>query len=513
MTISMIIGILLVLALIISIGIYSGQKVKNASDFLAGGGRAGTWLVCGSIMGSLVSSQATIGTAQLAFNYGLSAWWFTLGSGIGCLFLALLYTKPLRSSDCITELQIISREYGPAAGSLGSVLCTIGIFISVLAQVVACSGLISAIFPATPIVIAVVASIAMMCFYVIFGGAWGAGIGGIMKLLLLCTASVAGFVYTYAACGGIGGMTSSLNQLLSGTDLGLIQSELGLSKLTDSTAIAHRYFNLTARGVVKDIGSGVSLLLGVLSTQTYAQAIWSAKTDRKAKQGALLSAFLVPPIGIAGISIGMYMRANYITQAEADTLLAIGRAAPDLPVLANTIQVFPTFVMNHMPPLFAGIILGTLLITVVGGGAGLSLGMATIMVKDIYKRMTNQIDSVEKELVATRGTIAVVLTIAAVIAIVIPGSTINDFGFLSMGLRGTVVFLPLCGALWLKGKVNRHCILASIIIAPLSVLLGKLLGLPFDPLFLGMGISLFFFCIGYIFNPNIPPNRSHQKAG
>ena len=322
--------------------------------------------------------------------------------------------------------------------------------------------------------------------------------GGIVKLLLLCVASVAGLVYTYSAHGGISGIATSLNQLLSGTVLGLIQSELGLSKLTDNAAIAHRYFNLTARGIMKDIGSGISLFLGVLSTQTYAQAIWSAKTDQTAKRGALLSAFLTPPIGIAGISIGMYMRVNYVTQAEVDALLSIGQAAPDLPVLTNTIQAFPTFIVNHMPPLFAGIVLGTLLITVVAGGAGLSLGMATIMVKDVYKRMTHRIDSIQKELVATRGTIAVTLAIAAVITIMIPGSTINDFGFLSMGLRGTVVFLPLCGSLWLKGKVNRHYILASIIIAPLSVLLGKFLGLPFDSLFLGIGISLLFLCTGLI---------------
>ena len=496
----MIIGILLVLILIIGVGVYSGRKVKNSSDFLAGGGQAGPWLVCGSIMGSLVSSQATIGTAQLAFNYGLAAWWFTLGSGIGCLFLGLIYAKPLRSSGCITELQIISREYGPVAGSLGSILCTIGIFISVLAQVVACSGLISAVFPSITLVVAAAIAIIIMCVYVIFGGAWGAGMGGVIKLLLLCVASIVGFIYTYVACGGVGGITDALNQLLNGTPLGLIQNEIGLSELASSTAITQRYFNLTARGVMKDIGSGISLLLGVLSTQTYAQAIWSAKTDQKAKRGALLSAFLIPPIGIAGISIGMYMRANYITQAELTALLANNQPIPDLPVLSNTIQVFPTFVIDHMPPLFAGIVLGTLLITVVGGGAGLSLGMATIVVKDIYKRVTNAIDSAKRELIATRCTIAAFLAIAAVITVIIPGSIINDFGFLSMGLRGTVVFLPLCGALWFKGKINQHCILASIIVAPLSVLLGKIIGLTFDPLFLGVGTSFLFFCIGWGIN-------------
>ena len=56
-------------------------------------------------------------------------------------------------------------------------------------------------------------------------------------------------------------------------------------------------------------------------------------------------------------------------------------------------------------------------------------------------------------LLVTRGTILGILLAAAVVAILVPGAMINDFGFLSMGLRGAVVFLPLCGALWLKGKI------------------------------------------------------------
>ena len=80
-----VVGLLATIALIIGVGIYSGRKVRSAADFASGGGKAGAWIVCGAIMGTLVSGQATIGTAQLAFNYGMSAWWFTLGSGIGCL--------------------------------------------------------------------------------------------------------------------------------------------------------------------------------------------------------------------------------------------------------------------------------------------------------------------------------------------------------------------------------------------------------------------------------------------
>ena len=61
------------------------------------------------------------------------------------------------------------------------------------------------------------------------------------------------------------------------------------------------------RGIGKDLGAGVSLVLGVLSTQTYAQACLSGRSDSEARKGALISAFMIPPIGVGGILIGMYM--------------------------------------------------------------------------------------------------------------------------------------------------------------------------------------------------------------
>jgi SSS family solute:Na+ symporter len=263
--------------------------------------------------------------------------------------------------------------------------------------------------------------------------------------------------------------------------------------------MAARFQSLVARGAMKDIGSGVSLLLGVLSTQTYAQAIWSAETDKKAKQGALLSALLIPPLGLAGISIGLFMRAHYLLQAEVEALKAAGQAVPQMPVIASTIQVFPAFVLNHLPPLFAGIVLGTLLITSVGGGAGLSLGMATILVKDIVKKVTDKFNDAKKELMITRATLGGILVIAAVIAALVPSSTINDLGFLSMGLRGSVVLMPMSFALWVKGPVDRKWILAAIVLAPAAVLAGKLAALPIDSLYLGIAVSALCCVMGRVF--------------
>ena len=497
MTVWTVVGILLVLGLIVAVGLLSGKKVRDSKDFVSGGGKAGPFLVSGAIMGALVGSQATIGTAQLAFHYGLAAWWFTLGSGIGCLLLGLLYTKPLRASGCITEMQIISREYGSKVGSTAAILSVIGIFISVLSNVIACTGLISAMFPSLSNIAASLATVAIMAVYVIFGGAWGAGMGGVAKMILLYCACIAGMICALVMSGGVGGLIENLKALLGGTDLGMVQQAANkLPDITDAGQISGRYLNLIGRGVSKDVGSGISLLLGVLSTQTYAQAIWSGKSDRAAKRGALLSAGLIPPLGIAGICIGMFMRSRYLLQSEVDALTAAGLSVPDMPVLSGTIQVFPTFVLDHLPSVIGGIVIGTLLITAVAGGAGLAFGMATILVKDIFNKLSKRPYSVWRELEHTRLTIGGILLSAAAVAIAVPGSTINDFGFLSMGLRGSAVFVPLTCALWLHGKIDSRWVMASVICAPLSILVGKMLPLPFDALFLGVGVSLLLCLMG-----------------
>ena len=491
MSLGVLTGIVLVVGLILGVGFLSGRRVKDSSDFLSGGARAGAFLVAGAIMGSLVGSQATMGTAQLSFQYGFSGWWFTLGCCFGSLALGLVYSRRLRSSGCITELAIITREYGAAPGGLSSVLCSIGIFISVFSQVIACAGLLSALFPGTPLWAGAMISALLMGLYVIFGGAWGAGMGGIVKLLLLCGVSLTGLCLILYWSHGPRGLWNDLDSLLTGTSLGMIQQQAtGVPNIADGVGLRSQFFSVTARGVAKDLSSGFSLLLGVLCTQSYAQAIWSGRSDRAARDGALISAFAAPFIGLGGVAIGLFMRSHYVLRAEAEALTALGQAVPELPVLESTIRAMPTFALDHFPPLVAGIIIGTLLITAVSGGAGLSFGMATILTRDILKRLSHRWDDPKRELTAVRACIGGILLAAVAVTVSLPDSLINDFGFLSMGFRACVLFLPMTAALWLPGRIDGRYILVSMILSPSVDILAKILSLPGDPLLWGMAVSV-----------------------
>jgi SSS family solute:Na+ symporter len=69
---------------------------------------------------------------------------------------------------------------------------------------------------------------------------------------------------------------------------------------------------------------------------------------------------------------------------------------------------------------------------------------------------------------------------------------------MSMGLRGAVIFLPLCCSLWLPGRIAPKYALASIVTGPSMVLLFGLWDiLPCDPLFVGMLASLSIMGLGF----------------
>lgn len=482
-----IICIIATMALLLAIGVWTGRKVNDAHSF-ATGGKAGTWMVCGVIMGTLVGGQSTIGTAQMAFSYGLSAWWFTIGTSLGALVLALCFVGPLRRSGSTTLTEIIAREYGRRAERVGTVLCMIGIFISIVAQILSSSAMMGTLFGTTLLWSSLI-SAAFIVLFVLFGGIKSAGAGGIVKLALLYFSSIAAGVVVLQRGDGYEGLQSSIATMLEGTTIG--------GGAGGAEALHQRYNSLTARGAAKDIGAAFSLILGVLSTQTYAQAVWSARGDKEARRGAWLCTLFTPLIGGACTLVGLYMRGHYITAEEQATLLAAGGKIPEgIGILEETAQAFPVFIKNHLPAWAGGIVLGTLFVTILGGGSGLALGAATIFVRDIYNRLPNRHNGAQTSTRVYRTTLVAMLAIGVVVAIADRNTYINDLGFLSLGLRATALLFPLCCALFFAGRFGRNFAVASMIVGTAVMLAAYWLRLPLDPSYWGLCAGLIVMACG-----------------
>ncbi len=454
MDVWMIVGLVLTIGVIAGLSIYSGTKAKDNES-----AKNSAPIIAGVIIGTLVGGSSTVGTAQLAYNYGMAAWWFTLGGGIACLILALAYVKPLRHQDCPTLVGMIRKEYGDGAGLAASILNSVGTFINIISQLISATAVIAVILPELGVGPALIISALFMVLYVVFGGTKGAGIVGVLKTILLYVAMMGCAAVVLYLVGGAGAFVDMVHGI-------------------DNPEGIH-FFSLISRGAGEDIGAGLSLVLGVLTTQTYAQAVLSGKTDREARKGALISAVLIPPIGVGGILVGLYMRATHPGIVAKTALTA--------------------FTLEYMPSVLAGVILGTLFIAVVGTGAGLALGISSIITNDIVKKVTHKFDDARKSNIFSKLCIVAVLALACCLSTGSLGDTILQFAFMSMGLRGAVVFVPLCAALWLPGRIDRKFAIVSIIVAPVMVLLfGTVFAdlIPFDSLFIGVFASLIIMGIG-----------------
>ncbi len=448
-------GLLAAVLGIALLAVFTGTRRKSASA------SNGTAIVAGIIMGTLVGGSATVGTAQLAYHYGMSAWWFTLGGGLACLVLALGFIGPWRRSGSQTLIGILAKEFGPGAGLAASLLSSVGTFINVISQLIAGTAVIAVAAPSLGLVPALLITAAFMALYVVFGGTHGAGVVGILKLGLLYLSMIGCGVMVLVLSGGVSGFLQTVNGI-------------------DNPA-AIRFGSLFARGIGKDGGAALSLILGVLTTQTYAQAVLSAKSDAAARRGTLISAVLIPPIGAGGILVGLFMRAHHPGIAAKTALTA--------------------FATGYLPPVLSGILLGTLFIAVVGTGAGLVMGISTIIRRDILARFFDKAGEDKAGSLMGKGIIVLTLLLGVILSSGSLGDTILNFAFMSMGLRGAVVFVPMLCALWAPGKVNRKCAMGAIIAGPVVVLLcGTLFTLPggIDPLFAGVTAALIFCAAGRI---------------
>ena len=453
MELSLYIGLFATLLVIVSLSVWSGTRAKKDQ-------RNSMDVVAGVITGTLVGGSSTIGTAQLAYQFGMSAWWYTLGAGIACLILALVYAVPLRRTGCTTLVGIIRKEYGPKVGMAVSILSSVGTFINVIPQVISATAVLAVVFPTMDLETAVVISAVFMVLYVIFGGTKGAGIVGIVKMVLIYLAMIAAAILVLRMAGSFHGFTAEVKGI--------------------QYPNCPNFFSLFSRGINTDAGAGLSVILGVLTTQTYAQGVLSGRRDKDGVRGALISAFLTPPIGIGGILVGLHVRANAALYAGVTAKTAL-----------------TVFIITHMPPLLAGIILGTFFITVVGTGAGISLGIATMLTNDIWGQLIPKCQEPKAKAILSKVMIAAVLAVASILACSGLGDIILQFTFMSMGLRAAVVFMPLACALWLPGRILSKYAMAAVIAGPLIALLfGLWKVLPFDPVFAGVGVSILIMTMG-----------------
>ncbi|MCQ2364814.1 MAG: hypothetical protein MJ051_04610 [Akkermansia sp.] len=425
--------LLLAILPVLAVSVWCGRRGMGATAFSLGGRKAGAGLVAGIISGSSIGGGATIGTAQMAYQYGLVAWCFTLGVGLGLLLLGRFFARPLRESGLETVPQYLVQCYGPAAGPIVSLLSCLGIFFACSSSVLPGIGMTAAIFNISPTAAGLLLLI-LPLVYILIGGQKGAGISGIIKAALLWSALL--LAALYAAHG-----------LFFGT-------------ATPADLPDHAWNLFASRGWFYPLSAVAATAMGMMTAQMYIQALYSARDARAAERGAYLGAAIAIPVGLMSTLIGLYARARH-PELAATPLLAL-----------------PCVLMQDLPAWLGGLTLGTIILTLISSAAAQALAIGTMLSRDLGGALLHLRS--EKWLLALNR-LGILLALGAVTAYCLAhlGASVLTWNYLSMSLRGGGILLPLLLAVLTRGRIAdyipRAWVLAAMLLPTALTLLSALL--------------------------------------
>lgn len=441
-----------VILIISLVGLYSTSLVRSSSDFIIGGRKLGGLMVCGGIIGAFAGGTVTIGTAQMAYQYGISGLWFTLGAGMACLILSLLLAKPMRQKGVETIPQFLSGYYGGRVAPWVALFIALGMYIQLAVQMIASVPLLMSMFRVSP----VWGILVFACFSIVLilgGGFMGTTLVGLFKLLLMIFTLFLAGAMSWGFLGGLQGMRF---------------------QFPDSS-----WLSMFPRGIPKELAGGLSVVVGFISTQSFIQPVFAGKTVRAARAGSLLAAFLLPCFGVAGVMVGMYMRSAHPGIEPAAAL--------------------PLFMILHQPSWLGGMGVATLLVSLALTASALALGVSTLLSRDIYL-LARPSASDREQLLAARLLLFTVVASACIFSYFILGDLILDWTYLSNALRGVTVFLPLAGAVFLTRRFSPKTGLLAVTIPPLvAIAWAAYFPGGIHPLYVGLPVSLLIMVLGFLF--------------
>ncbi|WP_083797310.1 sodium:solute symporter family transporter [Calditerrivibrio nitroreducens] len=374
----------LFLVIFITYTLFKNRVSRESYEWTLYGRKLNFYHVAFLIVGTLVGGASTIGTTQMAYEYGAPSLIFTFSSAFACLILGIFFSYKLRESESITVIELIGKRFGENTRKYLSFFALAGIFLQTVAQMIAASSIIRANMKVSFETSIVVTSFFIFFFIVLFG-IKGASFLGQYKFYML---------YIILALSLI---------IIFKKGFYFIQT------------------NLNEYGFARGLKDTLSTILGVLSTQTYLQAIFAAKDIKHARNGSLLAALIIPPVGLGFYLIGIYMKYN----------------RPDIQI---TSDVLPIFIQTYIPFGISSIFLVFIFIISIGTASGLFLGTLTMLFEDHLKIYYKKVSDNPIFFYRIAGLILIIISSMITLNV---KSGILEWSFLSMGLRGSSIFLPL----------------------------------------------------------------------
>jgi len=410
----------LYIALLFGISFYAKRRAATGQGFLFAGRELNTTLVAVNVTGLAIGAASTIGVAENAFTVGVAAGWYNAAWAAGAAVMGLVAAAKYREMDCTTIPELFERYYDKK-GRIISVfgLITIQLVITSM-QYLAGGAILSSLLPEVfTLRSGMITSAIVFIGITLIGGLWSSGLSNLLSVALIY--------------GGI-----ILSTLLIVTNQG------GLGSIAAALPMETAWFSpVGSLGLATIIGWFVVMITQTITAQGPVQIACGAKSGRVARNGYLLGAVLIFPIGFLCAVMGLAAKAAY----------------PDI----SATLALPKIIMS-LDPVVAGVTLAALWAADVSTACTLLLGAGTLFTQDIYKRFINPTVDDTKYLHVSRLTILVLGLVTLWLAFNAVGILRTLLIGLSLTTAFTVVFLfTIFAPAWCRRNSAFYTTLAGMV--------------------------------------------------
>ena len=423
----------IVIGYMVSLGLLTTvvqRSVTTTTAFTAGtSGHTGipAVLVGLMLMSEFIGTSASVGTAQEAYRFGISASWNIIALGAGFLFYAYFLAGKYKESGHNTISAVFADVYGPQTKIATSLVMIFALQIVAVAMYAGGGAILSALLAVDRTLATVICGIVAV-LYVFMGG-------------------MRSVVYT-----------NVVHSLMKYIGIG-VAAYFGLTKVGGFQQLQARLpsemFSWTNVGWGQIFAWFIAGVGATFSTQYVIQAINTVETGRKAKAASLYTALLMVPFGIGTALIGMCSLALF----------------PNI----KSINAFSALIAN-MDGVMAGVVAAGLAASLFGTIAAISVSTATLLYKDFYTRFVTKEGDEKRSLNFIRITTIIVGLLPIPLAIYTPN--ILQMTFLAKAIRASlsVLVLLVFYAPWFGTKTGA---LFSILCSLVATIAWFMMGNPF----------------------------------
>jgi SSS family solute:Na+ symporter len=405
------------------------RSVTNTTTFTSGTTGAGVpaVLVGLMLMSEFIGTSASVGTAQEAYVFGISAAWNIIALSAGFLFYAYFLAGKYKASGQNTISGVFAEVYGPSTKIATSLVMIFALQIVAVA-LYAGGGAILSVLLAVDRTLATIICGVVAVLYVFMGGMRSVVYTNVIHSLMKYIGIGLALYFALTRVGGLQQLQARLPEaMFSWTNVG---------------------FGQIFAWFIAGIGA-------TFSTQYVIQAINTVGTQKKAQAASLYAALLLVPFGIATALIGMCSLALFPGIKSIDAFSAL---------------------IADMNGVMAGLVAAGLAASLFGTIAAISVSTATLLYKDFYVRFVPAHRDERRSLNFVRIATVVVGLLPIVLAIYTPN--VLQMTFLAKAVRASLSILVLI-VFYAPAVGTRGGALFSILGSMVATIAWFLMGNPF----------------------------------